>query len=214
MRNKYVSRVWLSVLVSGLLVSAAHAAPSVANTTGTGYTRPVHPASPSKDIPNQSNGGASGTITFSGEITSPTCIVNSGMNGENFDVEMPKVSTADLRSAGQIAGDTKFSIGLSSCGYAGGKVRAYFQNGATVDARTGRLKLQEHGNGVSASNVQVELANADGAPISVGEDQTTAYFPIDDAGSAKMDYVARYYATGKTRAGTVHSQVTYVLQYE
>jgi major type 1 subunit fimbrin (pilin) len=155
-----------------------------------------------------------GTITFKGEITSPTCVINGGNGGENFSVDLPKVSTADLRDTGKTAGETKFNVSLSGCGYTGGKVRTHFQEGASVDARTGRLKLQDTDGANSAANVQVELANADGKAINIGDDQSTSYFPIDDTGAAKMDYVARYYATGKAKAGMVRSQVTYVLQYE
>jgi major type 1 subunit fimbrin (pilin) len=166
------------------------------------------------DVAQEEKIATGGTITFKGEITSPTCIINGGNGGENFEVDLPKVSTADLREAGKTAGDTKFNVSLSGCGYTGGKVRTYFQDGATVDARSGRLKLQDTEGGTSAANVQVELANAEGTAISVGEDQSTAYFPIDEAGAANMEYVARYHATGKSKAGMVRSQVTYVLQYE
>lgn len=156
-----------------------------------------------------------GVITFQGEITAPTCVVNGGKGGENFEVFLPKVASSDLREAGKTAGDTKFNITLSNCGYLGGKVRANFQEGNTVDVRTGRLTLQSVENGAAAENVQVELANESGDPISItGDDQKTAYFPIDDNGGANMSYVARYYSVGKAKAGLVRSQVTYVLQYD
>lgn len=156
-----------------------------------------------------------GVITFQGEITAPTCVVNGGKGGENFEVFLPKVASSELREAGKTAGDTKFNITLSNCGYLGGKVRANFQEGNTVDVRTGRLTLQSVEEGAAAENVQVELANEGGDPISItGDEQKTAYFPIDDNGGANMAYVARYYSTGKAKAGLVRSQVTYVLQYD
>lgn len=156
-----------------------------------------------------------GVITFLGEITAPTCVVNGGNGGENFEVTLPKVASSDLRELGKTAGATKFNIALSNCGYIGGKVRANFQEGGNVDVRTGRLVLQDVDGGSAAKNVQVELANESGEAINIsGSDQTTAYFPIDDNGSSNLSYVARYYATGRSEAGLVRSQVTYVLQYD
>lgn len=195
--------------------AAAPAAPAPAAPAPKPEAAPAAPANnDADDVRPEEKIATGGTITFNGEITSPTCVINGGNGGENFAVDLPKVSTADLREAGKTAGDTKFSVTLSGCGYTGGKVRTHFQEGATVDARTGRLKLQDTEGAASAGNVQVELANVEGTAIGIGEDQSTAYFPIDDAGTAKMDYVARYYATGKSKPGMVRSQVTYVLQYE
>lgn len=164
---------------------------------------------------NATNAVSGGVITFQGEITAPTCVVNGGKGGENFEVFLPKVASSELNETGKTAGDTKFNITLSNCGYLGGKVRANFQEGNSVDVRTGRLTLQAVEEGNAAENVQVELANDSGEAISItGDDQKTAYFPIDDNGASSMAYVARYYSTGKAKAGLVRSQVTYVLQYD
>lgn len=216
LQKKFLWAVLLVAVVGVPFSSHAQVAPEGAEAPAAAEAAPAagEAVADAADALAEEKIATGGTITFKGEITSPTCIINGGNGGENFEVGMPKVSTAALREAGNTAGDTKFNVTLSGCGYTGGKVRAHFEEGATVDVRTGRLKLQEGDDDASAANVQVELGNADGTAISVGEDQATAYFPIDDAGAANLEYVARYYATGKSKAGMVRSQVTYVLQYE
>lgn len=228
MNKKLVLSLWLTAFVpfahaqeAAMPAAAPTAAPAATTTppvTPEIAGAPATEAAPAEEtaaVEEVASAVTGGVITFQGEITAPTCVVNGGKGGENFEVFLPKVASSELREAGKTAGDTKFNITLSNCGYLGGKVRANFQEGNSVDVRTGRLNLQTVEEGTAAENVQVELANEGGDAISItGEDQTTAYFPIDDNGAASMAYVARYYSTGKVKAGLVRSQVTYVLQYD
>lgn len=198
MKNKLLLSLLVSIAATGMHVQAQEA-----------------PAAPEAPPVEEAMPAAGGTITFAGEITSPTCLINGGNGGENFEVALPKVAANALRETGAVAGNTTFNINLSNCGYTGGKVRAAFQEGGQVDPRSGRLNLQNVEGADVAKNVQIELANAeDDKGIVIGEEQATNYFPISEEGSATLNYVARYYATGRAAAGQVRSQVTYVLQYE
>lgn len=156
-----------------------------------------------------------GAIRFTGMVTSPTCVINGGNGAENFNVDLPVVMSSQFASTGKTAGDTVFKISLSGCGGAGTRVRANFQQGMMVDSASGRLNIDRTANN-AAGNIQVELASRDSdVPVIVGTDQqSTSYFPIDKNGNADLVYVARYYATGKIKAGRVNTQVTYVLQYQ
>jgi len=156
-----------------------------------------------------------GTIRFTGMVTSPTCVINGGNGAESFNVDLPVVTSSQFASTGKTAGDTVFKISLSGCGDAGTRVRANFQKGVMVDSASGRLNIDRSANN-AAGNIQIELASRNNdAPVIVGTDQqTTSYFPIDKNGNADLVYVARYYATGKIKAGRVNTQVTYVLQYQ
>nr|WP_244138389.1 fimbrial protein [Burkholderia stabilis] len=154
-----------------------------------------------------------GTITFTGTVTSQTCTVNgNGTGSKDFTVALPSVSASALSAAGQVAGQTPFSIALTKCSSPTGSVHTFFEPGATTDLSTGNLIVAAGG----ATNVQIGLTNADFSPIKAGAadaSQNSKAVSIVDSG-ATLQYYARYVATGAATAGTANSSVMYSLVYQ
>lgn len=152
-----------------------------------------------------------GTITFNGEITSATCVINGGT--PSFTVTLPKVSTSAFSNASTKAGETVFQIDLTSCTENRG-VRAFFERGANDFNGSGAL-LKNNG---TAQNVAVELlsynGNAAGSTIVTGTADQGGFITIAN-GAATVRYTARYARVNNTTptAGTVTTSVTYTLQF-
>ncbi|MEN2469434.1 type 1 fimbrial protein [Burkholderia stabilis] len=157
---------------------------------------------------------ADGTITFTGSVTAQTCTINgNGSNSNNFNVPLLNVSTSALAAAGQTASAKAFSIALTACTPASGNVHAYFEPGPTVDTATGNLFLTAGG----ATNVEIRLLNGDYTPIKLGAadaSQNSQSVAITAAGTATLNYLAEYYATGAATAGAATSSVMYSLVYQ
>ncbi|CNH97952.1 MULTISPECIES: fimbrial protein [Yersinia] len=156
---------------------------------------------------------STGTINFTGELTASTCNVSVDGQGADATVVLPTVSTSQLASADQVAGNTGFNMALSNCTGALKTVSAFFEAGSSVDIVTGHLK------NVSGSAGQVSLELLDGSnmtPIKAGDtSQATNTTYIDaSSGSATLPYAVQYYANGETTPGTVISNVVYSIQYK
>lgn len=143
-----------------------------------------------------------GTITITGEVVDTTCVINTGT--PDIAVTLPTVSTNALAQIGDVAGRTPFTISLTGCG--GGDVAAYFEPGPTV-AASGRLI-----NGGAASNVEVQLLDADHGFVNVGN-AGPIQFVTPVAGAIDLAYFAEYYATGAADPGTVSTSVQYTIVY-
>ncbi|MBK0012739.1 fimbrial protein [Stenotrophomonas sp. S41] len=153
---------------------------------------------------------ADGTITFTGKVNAKTCEINAG-SSKDFTVNLPPVGTTALKTAGDVAGRTAFSINLTNC--SAGKVATYFEPGVTVDSSTGNLVNTATGG---ASNVQLQLLTANGSVVKVsgtGTLQAGTWTDVADKGAAKLDYAAQYFATGQSTAGDVASSVKYTIIY-
>lgn len=150
-----------------------------------------------------------GTVNFTGTIASQTCTVSVNGGSSTATVTLPKVATGVLASAGEVAGNTRFTMALSDCSTTTGNVYAYFEQGAGVNAN-GRLT-----NTGTATGVDIQLLDSANAAINAGStDQTTAPATValtDGAGS--LTYSAQYYATAAATAGTVASTVNYSINY-
>ncbi|WP_226858265.1 fimbrial protein [Diaphorobacter aerolatus] len=154
-----------------------------------------------------------GTITVHGNITANACAIKVNNGTADGVVTLPTISSAALSQAGKTAGQTPFSISLSGCtGATLNNARTYFEFGSMVDAATGRLNTAA-GAG-TAENVQIELLNADLAPIRAGaviQNDT----PVSIAsGAGVMNYSARYFATNAVVPGTVSTFVNYTVVYD
>lgn len=149
-----------------------------------------------------------GTITFTGALVADTCVVNTGAN--NIQVTLPSVETSTLTSAGQTGGNTPFAISLTGCSPQV-PVRALF-SGSNVISSSGHLQ----NNGL-ATNVDLQLLNSASQPIALngadGPTQGDTLQQTDSTGAATLNYMARYFATGATGAGSVNSNVTYQIIY-
>ncbi len=176
---------------------------------------------------------ASGTITFNGSVTSETCAptmsaVGSVDGKQDFAVKLPSVSAADLKTNGAAAGAVGFSVSVSNCSSASGKVTTFFEGGPAVDMQSGRLNNMTTAEAGGARNVQIELLNAsDNTAIHAGADksnqnaQWVSLTPTAPSGSAKpvskatMNYIARYRANGsEVTSGLVTSKVTYSMSWQ
>jgi major type 1 subunit fimbrin (pilin) len=161
---------------------------------------------------------ASGRINFDGEVVAQTC--NVTVNGEaasltpGTNVSLPHVTQGALGNAGDVTGETRFTIGLRNCLATPGTAAAFFEQGTTVDV-SGRLKNMAAGG---AGNVQLQLLDVDGsnAVINVGDasQRTSNFHGSITGGAADLPYGVRYYATGASTAGLVTSSVTYTIDYQ
>ncbi|WP_195440283.1 fimbrial protein [Klebsiella oxytoca] len=158
-----------------------------------------------------------GTITFNGQITDTTCTISVDGGSNDATVKLPTVSTGTLASAGATAGATPFTISLSNCsGTSLNTASTYFEPGTYVDSTTGRLNIDSTASD-AATNVQVQLLNADRNPIVAGASVANGQndIPVDiSSGSGMLNYYAQYYATGASTAGSVTTQVDYTMVYE
>ncbi|MBB1202741.1 type 1 fimbrial protein [Enterobacteriaceae bacterium 89] len=158
-----------------------------------------------------------GTITINGQITDTTCTISVDGGSNDATVTLPTVSASTLGASGQTAGATPFNISLSSCsGTSLNTASTYFEPGAYVDSVTGRLNIDSTAAD-AATNVQVQLLNADrnaivaGASVANGQND----IPVDiSGGNGTLNYFAQYYATGASTAGSVTTQVDYTMVYE
>lgn len=176
---------------------------------------------------------ATGTITFTGNVTAQTCQVTGNTSAaSDFTITMPNVSTSLLARDGQVASSNNNGIMLKLTGCSrktassDGAVRARFESGTNVDAATKRLK-----NTGTATNVQVGLVNPDGSDIQIGTSDQSAGNPwvnitggsyntatpaVDqNTGTATLQYGYKYVATGGAAgAGTVVSTVQYSIDFQ
>ncbi len=158
-----------------------------------------------------------GTITINGQITDTTCTISVDGGSNDATVTLPTVSSTTLGAAGATAGATPFTISLSNCsGTSLNTASTYFEPGAYVDSTTGRLNI-DSAAADAATNVQVQLLNADrdaivaGASVANGQND----IPVDiSSGNGTLNYFAQYYATGASTAGSVTTQVDYTMVYE
>ncbi|EFB9948770.1 F17 fimbrial protein [Escherichia coli] len=157
-----------------------------------------------------------GTINFTGKVVAQTCSVATG--SESLSVILPTVSTATLSADTKTAGLTPFTIQLTGCTVpatsGADKVNAYFEPNANTDYTTGNLTNTASSG---ASNVQIQLLNADGVKvIKLGQAaaaQNVDTVAINDA-NVTLRYNAQYYATGVATAGDVTSTVNYTIAYQ
>ncbi|MEH8024225.1 fimbrial protein [Gallibacterium anatis] len=155
-----------------------------------------------------------GTITFNGKLVDNTCVVND--NSKNQTVKLPDLPISRLAEANKTAGLTLFQIQLDKCGKET-KARAYFvPTPNKVDLTSGRL-INTATDG-AAKNVQVQLVDSDGTTeinaTGTGGNQGSQLQTINGNDGSKLNYYARYYATGTTTAGTVNASVDYYVEYE
>ncbi|WP_296280011.1 fimbrial protein [uncultured Acinetobacter sp.] len=151
---------------------------------------------------------ADGTVTITGQVLDQTCTVT---NGNNYVVPLPTVLASTLSTANATAGDTKFTINLTTCPK--GDVGIYYDNTNANTNAAGRLKNTIAGG----SNVEVQLLNSTKTPIdltktSSGQNIVTANVASAN-GSANIDFFARYFAAAAATAGKVSTSVTYYIVY-
>lgn len=163
-------------------------------------------------LASQAARAVDGTITFTGKVVANTCKFHVNGGGSSNTVVLPVVFTSALTTAGNVAGNTAFTISATNCDPLLTSVQAYF-NGPHVDGTTGNLI-----NTGTAANVQVQLLNGTTSTVMPlnGTTATTQNSPVgtvSSTGAATMNYSAQYYATGAATAGLVNTSVDYTINY-
>lgn len=157
------------------------------------------------------NAHANNTITFLGEVSDQTCEVAINGATANPTVLLPTVSTADLATAGSVAGEIPFTLSVSGCTinatqalpiktvFVGNSVTAAGNLGNTGTATNVSLQILDAvgGNAVDLTGV----ATVDGLNVAAGDS------------TASHDFAVQYYAEGAATAGTVVSSVQYAISY-
>lgn len=157
---------------------------------------------------SMSASASDGTITFSGSISDASCTIAVNNGGA---VTMPPVSATTLASTGATAGGSPITVELTDAG--GGKCTGAAKlafDGGDIDYVTGNLKNTAVTD--AASNVQIQLVNADDTAIKLG-DQSTVKGSSIVGNKASLQYKAKYISTGAVTAGAVQSTVTYSVAY-
>ncbi len=150
---------------------------------------------------------ADGTINFTGEVSSQTCVIEGNTGTTVKTVPMPRVSASSMAAVGQVAGRKDFSLALTGCTGSSALVR--FEQGATVDAVTGNLINQT----ADGSNVQVQLLNANLDPINLQTNEGSLSTAVTDK-KATLKFYAQYIAaTAAATAGQVTSSVQFSMDY-
>ena len=154
-----------------------------------------------------------GVRAFEGEILEGTCEI--AMESEDRTVTLPDVSVHLLRKSGDTAGDTAFSISLVNCleiNYK--KVALRFRN-LSFPPNILYNDLYK-GQNSKEPNVGVEIIKPDGTPITLtgGVDDEKAQGTGVGNVQPRFDYVARYYAFERAKAGNVQATMHFEISYQ
>jgi len=158
---------------------------------------------------------ANGTITFTGKVIEQTCQVQ--VDGkDSTTVDLPTVSTGQLKVLGDTAGLKAFKVSVSGCTVDNTKdvaINTVFW-GAPVTSNN-NLKNTHPTN--PAANVEVELLKDSSGVEKIKMDSVTSVAGLNlvsGAQDATHEFAARYFATGQAGAGDVMAVVNYDITYQ
>lgn len=160
-------------------------------------------------LPASAQSAGTGKVNFNGMLVADSCEITT--ETRNQVVDLPTMSVQSLDEAGKTAGSTPFNIEVTNCPDTFDEVAVHFEM-SNMDAATRTLKNTATTN--AATNVTVQLVNADRSPINAGS--TGEFFPITGEGAARgaiMTYGGQYYALGATTPGVVQSFAEFTLAY-
>ncbi|WP_338726327.1 fimbrial protein [Shewanella baltica] len=159
------------------------------------------------------NAQANNTITFLGEVSDQTCEVAINGNAANPTVLLPTVSTAELATAGAVAGETPFTISVSGCTVNATKAlpikTVFVANNVTAGGNLG--------NTGTATNVALQILDSvGGTGVNLTTGSTVDGLNIAaGANSASHDFAVQYISeAGSATAGRVVSAVQYAISYQ
>ncbi len=144
-------------------------------------------------------------------VTGITCVVAT----PSLNVALPTVSVQTLTSTGKTGGATNFTV-LLNCGGSGSNVYVTLSDATLASNATNLLTLTPLS---TATNVKIQILNANGTPVSYGPDSPSVgnlnQFLVGSSGTvSSVPMVAQYYATGPVGAGTVFALATFTLSYQ
>lgn len=149
-----------------------------------------------------------GTLTANGLVVATTCTLTVSSS----TVTLPNVSSTSLKTAGDVAGTSFWSVTASGCsGLGTGPVmRTFFEYGPNVSSG-GRL-LNVSG---TATNVEVQIVAPSGTVVDLtqGAGAQNVNTTSLSSGSATQRFVLRYYATGQAGAGSFSSYFVWTMLY-
>lgn len=153
-----------------------------------------------------------GFIIINGELTAQSCQVLVGGSSQ-AQLTLPTIAASSLDAAERTAGSTPFTFTLTGCPTTDPNfaVRTFFET-TNVDLSTGNL-INTAGEG-GATNVQVQITDADSQVINLTDSSNNALIPITN-GTGSITYNAQYIAVGGAAGvGLVNAQLVYTLQYQ
>ena len=153
-------------------------------------------------------------VNFSGEVTSQTCKFEGLSGGDFHNVAMGSVSQGLLQTVGQTAGATPFSLSLSGC-----------TTNDDIDIKWGAANADQQNAGTlkntestgAAQNVNIQLLK-----VKLGGNEAIDLNNQNDSGKQHVtngaqtytfNYIAQFYATGASKAGSVKSNATIDIAY-
>lgn len=164
-----------------------------------------------------------GVITFEGRIDDSTCSVEGGSGTEggidDFTVVLGGVKSGLLPRAGITAGQKAFNVivggnGQSTCENGHGVTMYFVPTSQKVSAENGNLDNNVDAEGDLATNVQIQLLDANKQPIDLRQPQAGAQKVTIQNNTAEMTYYAQYFSTGSATSGRVETNVEYDVDYE
>ncbi|MDF0604387.1 type 1 fimbrial protein [Neisseriaceae bacterium TC5R-5] len=124
----------------------------------------------------------------------------------NSQIKLPLLSISSFSETQPEAGTTRFSVQIKHCQPGIQAVALQFTDTHDATSQTGYL----HNQG-TANNIQLKLRHLNGSPLWVGQTSSTLFVPVAADGSATLNYVVGYYATGPVAAGTVDAHAQFDL---
>lgn len=140
-------------------------------------------------------------------------VFNSGctLSSATKTFALPTVSRTSLSTAGAVAGRRPFTLTLNGCTYPGSSYAAVATWSFTpLSGNTG--VITNSASAPVASNVGIQLLNANFTPVTNGGTSTLA--TVTAAGSYTSTFYAQYYATGAAGAGNVRGVATLDISYQ
>lgn len=160
--------------------------------------------------PQIAHAAPDGTITFTGKVVNQTCVFKVNGGGASNTVVLPVVFASALTTAGSVAGNTPFTIGVTGCD----------TNLTSVQALFSGLNIQPSGNLGGAGNpvnVQVQLLNG-ATPMNLSAATASAQSSPTGtlaSGATTLSYAAQYIAVGGAAGtGLVNTSVAYTMTYQ
>jgi len=157
------------------------------------------------------------TISLQGKYINVTCTANfNGTNSASGGLDLPVIAETDFPFVGQTAGDTSFTLALTSCGNnAGTTARAHFWSSGSVS--NGRLNLPSSSSG---KGWQYQILPAGSTTqLNVVTNSTPVFQSHDSgvdvaSGSGTLTYTARYYRSdANLTVGSGKAVLSYAIFY-
>ncbi len=153
-----------------------------------------------------------GTVHFEGELVNAACAVSTGSS--NLVVNLNQHRTALLKKAGDASPEVPFQIELVDCDKEIQATASIAFSGTGTLANPALLATSAGGgNATIAKNVGIEISDRTSGVMKIdGSTFSTKANLIN--GVNKLDFTARYVATGEATAGAAHASATFLVHYE